>query len=131
VRDKYFGMMLIIFFSISNITGYSQNHFESLKRIGKYSDTTKFYYQYSTPFSFVFKANANDNIRIDFWSLIKGKNNKDLQSKLLDTYKFNMIESGKFLYLWDRENKVKYKGSILFLLYNNNTLENYVKFIQN
>ena len=119
-----------IFFLITSITLFAQNNNEYIKKMGEYTDTSSYYYPYSTPFSFVFRTAGKTNIRIEFWSLVK-KDSTEERASLLDQYKLPNLESGKYLFLWDRENKIKFKGSVLFLLFYDDIMQNYARFIQN
>lgn len=119
-----------IFILLINVFVLSQTNGQSLKRIGEYSDTTTFYYKYSSPFSYVFRNSNTNEIKIEMWTLVY-KDKVEKKYELLDKYLFNRTKPGKYLFLWDRENQHIYKGPILFLLFCNGKLRHHVRFIQN
>jgi hypothetical protein len=129
-KNKAMKNGIIFFLLIISIDILAQDNSPYIKRIGEYSDTSNYYYQYSSPFSFTFRIENKNNIKIEFWSLNK-KNNQDEQAELLDHYKINDIKSGKYLFIWNNETKIKYKGRILFMLYYDEVLQHYVKFVLN
>ncbi|MGE5436228.1 MAG: hypothetical protein ACM3O3_03290 [Syntrophothermus sp.] len=108
---------LLIFLTFQ--VGFCQSHnLVAIKKIADVSDTTSYYYPYMNPFSDVFVISSNQSVKIELWSL-REENNIQLQDTLLDEYKFNNMDAGKYLFLWDREKAINYHGHVLMILYFN------------
>lgn len=108
-------LFLLLFIAFSE--AFCQNTYElAIKKVAEYSDTTLFYFPYSSPFSHVFVLDQKKTVKIELWSLMKS-NGIEIQDRMLDKYEFMDIDSGKYLFLLNRENSINYKGMVIMFLY--------------